>query len=1801
MKLVIRFVSLLLFGIFAIAQNVYATANQCSAVFEGIFTDGVATHVNDGKIQFEKDSVIYLHYYNALYYNDGVIDFLDIDDKTDGSSCGYRHCQSSGSVTPTFTLGDFQESDGENIEINSTVDLPAGDYKDIKVKQYHRVNFTTEGGVYRIKKLEIERDALASFRGGIYYIDDFTIKDSAQVLHGGGDTAVIYANNNMMVERDVRFNRYDYADRFFVYAKKDVHFKEGSESRLYVYSEKQVQMEKDTFLKGAINAEDIHLKQDATIYYDPDRRQYLEGCVSDDPTDPDKPLPDPIAHWPLDICPVNGNSIDVVDIIAQNNGVTVDGAESQDIARYCQGVNMDGEGGHVNIPHDDDFELEEGSLSFWFNTSDAGHEDTSGQGGQGLFSKDSSGGDSGGHLTIWIYDNNDRRIRVRHQIPDSRDLFSTTRISNDTWYHLTYTWGSNGMRLYINGVLEDSRSDVYGIENNPEPIILGSNAWSTGNGVSAPGDLRDHFIGAMDDVRLFDSQLAQNQIDELYSLNEYSCTTCPDPEPDPDPVLVGHWKNNLCSLTGAEGELIDVINANNGQALDGTSIVNDSKYCQGLSFNGNDANVNIPHASEFDLESGTLSLWFKAQDLDHSSDSGQGGQGLFSKDSSGWNAGGHHLTIWLQNDGEIRARHQTTNSSDDKNLYAPSGSVSENQWYHLVYSWGSYGLKMYLNGSLVDSDSDNRGISGNPEPIVLGANAWVTEDYGSSSQYLKDKFMGEMDDLRLYEGQLDAQEVAALYVEENPDTCDECQTPEPVLVGHWENNICSLTGAADEVIDSVGNNHGTAVDGASVDIDGRLCQSLSFDGEDANVNIPHANDFALSNGSIAFWFKAEDLSHSNDYGQGGQGLFSKDSSGWNAGGDHLTIWLQSNGSIRVRHQTDNSSQDENVYAPSGTIEAGQWYHLTYTWGNQGMKLYIDGNLEDSDSSTRGISSNPEPIILGANAWVTEDYGSSSQYLKDKFLGDIDDVRLYDGQLDIVTINELAEPGDAAENCEVCEIPEPELVSHYSSDVCSINGDGGSYVDIVNGYNGTFIDGVELGPGKFCNGVSFDGVNEHINIPHRSDFEIEQGAVSLWVRVPELDYSNIDDSNHDGQAIFSKDSQGTDNGGKHLTIWIRPDGDVKVRHQTTGENDIESNNQPIDENTWHHIAYTWGAEGKRLYVDGNLVDDDDSPSQGIETNPEPIILGANASTTGNGVSLPDDLDNWFKGSIDDVRIYGNAQPDDDFVATLFAEDYVCSTCNIALAHYKFEGDNSVVFNDSAGSFNGSGVDTDPGDNVYLTFPYGDGTSGIGSCQAVNVPYNDKHSEINAIDTTVNPSGDIGDKGTISFWYQADEDWFTNNNQQNRTLFDASSNQQNRFTLKLNKKGKLSFVFDGYEDDDDDERDRITVSTSNTNQYLAGDWVYITLSWDLDEGEVKIWTKTTAGYSNSWSEDDLEDYTLGTLNSLYIGDNRNTSSIDKVNKRSADGTFDDVRIYRKVLSEAEILSDMADVSPCTIAVNKYHMIFDSPVSICSAPTVTVQACEDANCNTLASGNQYVDIQYEVGNTTYPVKQNLLLTNGSATFNDWQRFNVETGQLRITSASPMPANGYTCSQPNCEISFDYTLEIVYDDGSGETSQIGTQVAETVFSTDTYNKVSVKSPDSCPPLENPVPLEVAVECINPSVCAANRTLQVSVGGTTVSLTPTNAGAALAWQTVDNNFNGVEKQLEDMQYNDVGEVKLHVRAAQATASSQFVVKPAYLELSNSAEAKTVSGETFNMNVTARGAAGFCVTFVSIRRSPICL
>jgi hypothetical protein len=211
---------------------------------------------------------------------------------------------------------------------------------------------------------------------------------------------------------------------------------------------------------------------------------------------------------------------------------------------------------------------------------------------------------------------------------------------------------------------------------------------------------------------------------------------------------------------------------------------------------------------------------------------------------------------------------------------------------------------------------------------------------------------------------------------------DECQV---ALVGHWD--FQEVIG--NNVVDASGNGrHITLRNGSTVTSE----SFIHFDGIDDYAEVLHDASFALADGTISMWVLTN-LALTR------QGLWSKDSNGLDAGG-HLQIELLDDDTIRVRLQ----SQSESKFVASAPITQDTWHHIAFSFGQKGMRLYVDGSLAAFDPFAGGIQNNIEPIALGSNTSFSDDGVATPT--SDPMSGDMADVRMYSRALDEEEVKDL---------------------------------------------------------------------------------------------------------------------------------------------------------------------------------------------------------------------------------------------------------------------------------------------------------------------------------------------------------------------------------------------------------------------------------------------------------------------------------------------------------------------------------------------------------------------------------------------------------------------------------------------------------------------------------------------------------------------------------------------------------------------------------------------------------------------------
>lgn len=191
------------------------------------------------------------------------------------------------------------------------------------------------------------------------------------------------------------------------------------------------------------------------------------------------------------------------------------------------------------------------------------------------------------------------------------------------------------------------------------------------------------------------------------------------------------------------------------------------------------------------------------------------------------------------------------------------------------------------------------------------------------------------------------------------------------MAGYWKFDETSGTIA----IDSSGSgNNATLVNGASWTT-GQIGGAVNLDGWNDYVNCGNAQSLDITGDiSIAFWLRADNFSNEPD-------LITK-------GGytQAYSVWAISDGHIRFAINNDRLTSNT-------ALSTSQWYHIAATRSGNSRKIYINGQLNASDTYAPAIGTTASNLII-----------SSTSY---PFNGRIDDVRIYDHALSAAEVAQLA--------------------------------------------------------------------------------------------------------------------------------------------------------------------------------------------------------------------------------------------------------------------------------------------------------------------------------------------------------------------------------------------------------------------------------------------------------------------------------------------------------------------------------------------------------------------------------------------------------------------------------------------------------------------------------------------------------------------------------------------------------------------------------------------------------------------------
>jgi hypothetical protein len=223
-----------------------------------------------------------------------------------------------------------------------------------------------------------------------------------------------------------------------------------------------------------------------------------------------------IAYYPF-----NGSSED-----ASGNGFNGDITEScsyvpdrfgnPDYALFITNdqTTADPDTGRVSIPISTINGLTEGTISAWVNPQDV----TSGD----IVAKQHSGVNSYAIFSIGGYPDGGGQPQPGnpgtlyfHAQNSAPDAASTGLVSTGVWQQVVVVFSTNSCNFYINGILSGTNAGDFSIPDDLDCDSENIGCW-TGDGFLSSQRLR--FIGAIDDVRIYDRAFSADEVGRLYQI-----------------------------------------------------------------------------------------------------------------------------------------------------------------------------------------------------------------------------------------------------------------------------------------------------------------------------------------------------------------------------------------------------------------------------------------------------------------------------------------------------------------------------------------------------------------------------------------------------------------------------------------------------------------------------------------------------------------------------------------------------------------------------------------------------------------------------------------------------------------------------------------------------------------------------------------------------------------------------------------------------------------------------------------------------------------------------------------------------------------------------------------------------------------------------------------------------------------------------------------------------------------------------------------------------------------------------------
>jgi len=754
---------------------------------------------------------------------------------------------------------------------------------------------------------------------------------------------------------------------------------------------------------------------------------------------------------------------------------------------------------------------------------------------------------------------------------------STLTSSQGKWIHVACTYdaseSASGIKIYVDGsdVTASTSTDGTYVAMHNTTAELEIGRLRSGSGTTSYSD------GKINNVKIFNTALTQDQVRELYTKPELTL---------PTGIASSALKLDMPMQEGSGVAILDGSGNQNHGTGSGITWANGQEYGfqhplvrsnNPMVFGGSDDQVDCGTNTLGINGNLTLSCWVRSD-------------GDYSK----------YRTIIAQRNAGVSTNYEIylRISSGvigffDGSLNNSSTTLTANTENHIMAVVSGTSLTLYLNGSSIHTATISAPSSTSGEHFVIG-NA-----YNQSEQ-----FDGMINDVAVWDSALTANEVTALYNSGLPllPTADSGNyASADDLVGYWRN------------------------DGVTTWLDKANTGVASFDGGDDHLDVVGFGDIFgdnyAGNLTASTWVKINDTSQN-------QGILN------------FTTHSNSSGVISVFASANQLLYylNGNGYRISNSFTSNDWNHIVAVYdtaGASGTKLYLNGSEigshagtfpSDSDMDFAGLKLvigsyyNPSlglhGLMSGTNIFNTALSATevSELYAIDKrssisgfsqFSNCVGSWLMGAGTGDTTSTIQ-----DQTSNNNDATVSGANLIGYNNG---TVSGDPASII-VPEGLNeGRDSQGYYLtDTDSISSGIRFKGA-EYISVQDSESLDFANAfTIETWIKPKQKNVYQV--FLQKGTSTKSPRLNIAETNGRYTL-------DIVIG---SSHNYVNSTNNAVILDQWQHLAVTWNGSTAKMYIDGSQ-NATASISGTQDLNTDALTIGKSSS-------------DYFTGSLDEVRLY-----------------------------------------------------------------------------------------------------------------------------------------------------------------------------------------------------------------------------------------------------------------------------------------------------------------------------------------------------------------------------------------------------------------------------------------------------------------------------------------------------------------------------------------------------------------------------------